>query len=97
LHRGFAGEKVFLKDLRENRSKVGKSATSSAPKKDHLQQARIRGSFSPENSAVHLFDGGMDTDHKEKGSKGSSSWSFCASALKGEQKEDRYGSCSILP
>ena len=39
----------------------------------------------------------MDTDHKEKGSKGPSSWSFCASALKGEQKEDRRGSCSILP
>jgi hypothetical protein len=74
-----------------------KSATSSAPKKDHLQQARSRGSFSPENSAVHLSDGGMDTDHKEKGSKGSSSWSFCASVLKGEQKEDRRGSCSILP
>jgi hypothetical protein len=66
-------------------------------KKDHLQQARSRGSFRPENSAVHLSDGGMDTDHKEKGSKGSSSWSFCASILKGEQKEDRRGSCSILP
>jgi hypothetical protein len=39
----------------------------------------------------------MDTDHKEKGSKGSSSWSFCASVLKGEQKEGRRGSCSILP
>jgi hypothetical protein len=52
---------------------------------------------SSENSAIHLFDGGMDTDHKEKGSEGSSSWSFCASVLKGEQKEDRCGSCSILP
>jgi hypothetical protein len=39
----------------------------------------------------------MEIDRKEKGSKGSSSWSFCASALKGEQKEDRCGSCSILP
>jgi hypothetical protein len=39
----------------------------------------------------------MDTDHKEKGSKGSSSWSFCASVLKGEQKEGRRDSCSILP
>jgi hypothetical protein len=36
-------------------------------------------------------------DHKEKGSKGSSSWSFCASILKGEQKEDRRDNCSILP
>jgi hypothetical protein len=88
---------IFLKDLRENRSKARKNATSSAPKKDHLQQARSRGSFSPENSAVHLSDGGMDTYHKEKGSEGSSSWSFCASVLKGEQKEDRRGSCSILP
>jgi hypothetical protein len=39
----------------------------------------------------------MDTYHKEKGSKGSSSWSFCASILKEEQKEDRRDSCSILP
>ena len=65
--------------------------------KDHLQQARSRGSVYSENSIVHLSDGKMDTNHKEKGSKGSSSWSFCASVLKGEQKEDRRGSCSILP
>jgi hypothetical protein len=39
----------------------------------------------------------MDTDHKEKGSKGSSNWSFCAFVLKGEHKEDRRDSCSILP
>jgi hypothetical protein len=61
------------RNLQENRGEARKSATSSAPKKDYLQQARSRGSFSLENPAVHLSDERMDTDHKEKGSKGSSS------------------------
>jgi hypothetical protein len=64
-----------------------KSATSSAPSKDYLLQARSRGSVYPENPAVHLLYGKMDTDHKEKGSKrgeGSSSCSSSTSALKGE-------------
>jgi hypothetical protein len=39
-HHGSTGEKVFLKNLRGNRSRTGKSATSSAPSKDHFQQAR---------------------------------------------------------
>jgi hypothetical protein len=39
----------------------------------------------------------MDTNHKEKESRGPSSRSFCTSALKGEQKEDRRDSYSILP
>ena len=81
--------------------KIGAKQEKAEPpalrEKDHLQQARSRGSVYPENSIVHLSDRKMDADHKEKGSKGSSSWSFCASILKGERKEDRRGSCSILP
>jgi hypothetical protein len=69
LHRGSAGEKAFLNNLRESQSEAGKSATSSALSEDYLLQARSRGSVYPENSAVHLFYGKMDTDHKEKGSK----------------------------
>jgi hypothetical protein len=69
IYRGSTGEKVVLKDLRENQSKAGKSATSSAPRKDHLQQTRSRGSVYPENPAVHLFDRKMDMDHKEERSE----------------------------
>jgi hypothetical protein len=61
--------KSDIKDLRENQSKAGKSATSSAPRKDHLQQARSRGSVYQENPAVHLSDRKMDTDHKEERSE----------------------------
>jgi hypothetical protein len=77
-----------------------KSTTSSAQSKDHLQQARSRGSAYPENSVVHLSDEKMDTDHKEKGSeqgKGLSNCSFGASVLKGERKEARHNGSSILP
>jgi hypothetical protein len=42
---------------------------SSALSKDHLQQARSRGPVYPENSVVHLSDGSMDMNHKEKGSE----------------------------
>jgi hypothetical protein len=62
-------KKIFLKNLQESRSETGKGATSSAPSKDPFQQARSRGSFYPENSTVHLSDGSMDIDHKEKGSE----------------------------
>jgi hypothetical protein len=68
-HHGSTGEKAFLNNLQESRSKAGKSATSSAPSEDYLLQAGSRGSVYPENSVVHLFYGKMDTDHKEKGSK----------------------------
>jgi hypothetical protein len=77
-----------------------KSATSSALSKDHLQQARSRGSVYLENSVVHLSDEKMDTYHKEKGSeqgKGLSNCSFGASILKGERKEARHSGSSILP
>ena len=56
-------EKTFLDNLWESRSEAGKSATSSAPSKDYLLQARGRGSVYPENSVVHLFHRDVDTDH----------------------------------
>jgi hypothetical protein len=94
------GEKIFLDNLRESQSEAGKSATSSAPSKDYLLQARSRGYVCSENPAVHLLYGKMDAGHKEEGNKrgeGSSSCSSGTSTLKGEQKEAcRYDS-SILP
>jgi hypothetical protein len=92
--------KAFLNNLRKSRSEAGKSTTSSAPSEDYLLQARSRGSVYLENSAVNLFYGKMDTDHKEKGSKrgkGSSSCSSGTSALKGEPKEACHYDGSILP
>jgi hypothetical protein len=100
LHRGSTGEEVFLKNIQENRSRAGKSATSSAPSKDHFQQARSRRSIYPKNSVVHLSDEKMDTNHKEKGSeqgKGLSNCSYGASVLKGERKQARHSGSSILP
>jgi hypothetical protein len=99
-YHGSTGEKAFLNNLQESRSKVGKSATSGTPSEDYLLQAGSRGSVYLENSAVHLFYGKMDTDHKEKGSKrgkGSSSCSPGISTLKGEQEEACHYDGSILP
>jgi hypothetical protein len=53
--------------------KIGAKQEKAEPpalrEKDHLQQARSRGFVYPENSTVHLSDGKMDTDHREKGSE----------------------------
>jgi hypothetical protein len=62
-------ERKFSSKISEKIERSRKSATSSAPRKDHLQQARSRGFVYPENSTVHLSNGKMDTDHKEKGSE----------------------------
>jgi hypothetical protein len=86
--------------LREYQGKEGKSATSSAPKKDRLQQARNRGPADPENSNVYFLDERMDTNRKEdrdKQNREEAGCSFRASALKGERKEDRHDSRTILP
>jgi hypothetical protein len=99
-HRRFAKEEVSSNKLREYRSKEGKSATSSAPKKDRLQQARGQGPADPENSTVYFPDERMDTNRKEERNKQSreeASCSFRASALEGERKEDRHDSRTILP
>src|SRR6187455_1154014 len=39
----------------------------------------------------------MDTDREEEGDQGEASCSFRSSALKGERKEDRHDSSTILP
>jgi hypothetical protein len=69
LHRRSAKEEVSSSNLRKYRSKAGKSATSSALKKDRLQQARSRGPADPENSTVYLSDERMDTNRKEERNK----------------------------
>jgi len=48
---------------------AGKGATSNAPKKDCLWQARGPGSVNPENSTVYLSDERMDTNRKEERNK----------------------------
>jgi hypothetical protein len=80
--------------------KKEKSTTSSAPKKDRLQQARGRGPADPENSIVYFPDERMDRNRKkerDEQNREEASCSFSASALKGEQKEDRHDSRTILP
>jgi hypothetical protein len=66
---GSTGEEAFLENLRKSWNKVGNNATSSAPGKDYLRQARSREFVYPENPVVHLIHGKMDTDYKEKRSK----------------------------
>ena len=98
-HRRSAKEEVSSK-LREYQSKAGKSATSSVPKKDRLQQARGQGPADPENSTVYLPNKRMDTNRKEERNKQNreeASCSFRSSALKGERKEDRHDRRTILP
>ena len=68
-HHRSAKEEVSSSKLREYRSKERKSATSSALKKDRLQQARGRGPADPENSTVYLPDERMDTNRKEERNK----------------------------
>jgi hypothetical protein len=50
----------------------------------------------PENSAVYFPDKRMDTDREEEGNQGEASCSFRSSALKGERKEGRHDSSTIL-
>jgi hypothetical protein len=54
-----------LRESEQNREKRNLQALG----KGHLQQARSRGFFYPENTVVYLSDGRMDTDHKEKRSE----------------------------
>jgi hypothetical protein len=69
-------------------------------RKDRLQQARGRGPADPENSTAYFPDERMDTNRKEERNKQNgeeASCSFRASVLKGERKEDRHDSRTILP
>jgi hypothetical protein len=77
-----------------------KGATSSAPKKGRLQQARGRGPTDPENSPVYFTDERMDANRKEERNKQNqeeASCSFRSFALKGERKEDRHDRRTLLP
>jgi hypothetical protein len=93
-------KKPHSNTLREYRGEEGKSATSSAPKKDRLRQARGQGPADPENSTVYFLDERMDANRKEEGGKQDreeASCSFRSSALKGERKEDCHDRRTILP
>jgi hypothetical protein len=77
-----------------------KARPPAAPKKDRLQQARGRGPADPKNSTVYFPNERMDTNRKEERNKQNreeASCSFRASVLKGERKEDRHDSRTILP
>jgi hypothetical protein len=58
-------------------------------------ESRGREPADPENSTVYFPDKRMDTD-REEGDQGEASCSFCSSALKGERKEGRHDSSTIL-
>jgi hypothetical protein len=62
-------KKSSLKISKKSRNEAGNSATSSAPGKDYLLQARSREFVYLENPVVHLIHEKMDTDYKEKRSK----------------------------
>jgi hypothetical protein len=95
-----AKEEVHSNTFRECRGEEGRSATSSAPKKDRLRQARGRGPADPKNSTVHFPNERMDANRKKEGGKQDqeeASCSFRSSALKGEREEDRHNRHTILP
>ena len=67
-----------------------------------LERRYLRGGWSekladPEDSAVYFPDERMDTDREEEGDQGKASRSFRSSGLKGERKESRHDSNTILP
>jgi hypothetical protein len=66
-------------------------------KRSPSEKARGRGPADPENSIVYFPDERMDTNRKEERDHEEASCSFRASALKGERKEDRHDSRTILP
>jgi hypothetical protein len=88
----FAGKEVSSNKLRKCR----RSATSSSPEKDRLRKVRGQGPADPENSTVYFPDKRMDTDREEEGDQGEASCSFRSFALKGERKEGRHDSSTIL-
>jgi hypothetical protein len=85
------------RSLLQQTSKISEKRNLQLPEKDRLQKARGRGLADPENSTVYFPDERMDTDRKEERDQEEASCSFRASALKGERKEDRHDSRTILP
>jgi hypothetical protein len=65
--------------------------------KDHLRKVGGRGLADPEDSAVYFPDKRMDTDREEEGDQGKARRSFRSFGLKGERKESRHDSSTILP
>jgi hypothetical protein len=51
----------------------------------------------PEDSAVYFPDEKVDTDHEKEGDQGEASHSSRSSGLKGERKESRHDSSTVLP
>ena len=85
------------RSLLQQTSKISEKRNLRRSEKDRLQKARGRGPADPENSTVYFPDERMDTNRKEERDREEASRSFRASALKGEQKEDRHDSRTILP
>jgi hypothetical protein len=77
--------------------KCRRSATSRSLEKDRFRKVRGQGLADPENSTVCFSDKRMDTDCEEEGNQGEASCSFRSSGPKGEQKEGRHDSGTILP
>jgi hypothetical protein len=68
-----------------------------ALRKKSLRKVGGRGPAYPENSTVYFPNKRMDTDREEEGDQEEASCSFRSSALKGERKEGRHDSSTILP
>jgi hypothetical protein len=90
--------------LRIRRKRSLLQQTPKVPEKHNLQlsgerlspESRGRGPADPENSTVYFPDKRMDTDREEEGNQGEASCSFRSFALKGERKEGRHDSSTIL-
>jgi hypothetical protein len=91
--------------LRIRRKRSLLQQTPKMPEKRNLQlsgkrsslESRGRGPADPENPTVYFPNKRMDTDREEEGDQGEASCSFRSSALKGERKEGRHDSSTILP
>jgi hypothetical protein len=85
------------RSLLQQTPKMSEKRNLSSPGKDRLRKVRGRGPADPESSTVYFPDKRMDTDREEEGDQGEASCSFRSSALKGERKEGRHDSSTILP
>jgi hypothetical protein len=80
-----------------NSENTGEAQPPALWKKDRLRKVGGRGLADPENSIVYFPDKRMDTDREEEGDQGEANCSFRSSGLKGERKEGRHDSSTILP
>jgi hypothetical protein len=77
--------------------KSWRDATSGSSEKDRLRKGWSWKLADPEDSAVYFPDERMDTDREEEGDQGKASRSFRSFGLKGERKESRHDSSTVLP